>query len=69
MSPESDRSYLFSVRVWKAVTRDENADESVEYRGQIQSVLNGEIRHFRSWTTLIAFFVDQVEQQERPIDS
>lgn len=59
MSPEVDRSQLFSLRVWKV----EVADGIDEHRGQIRHVLSGETRHFRDWNTLIDFVVEQMEIQ------
>lgn len=58
MSPETDQSQLFVVRLWQ-----ENAqDDSVEYRGRVQHVLSGETRHFRTWTALVEFLITQIEQ-------
>jgi hypothetical protein len=42
------RSYLFTVRLWA----EELGEGQIEWRGQIQYVLSGEIRYFRDWSTL-----------------
>lgn len=42
-------SHLFTVRVWP----EEVDTGQVEWRGQVEHVLSGEIRYFRDWRTLI----------------
>jgi hypothetical protein len=60
MSPESEKSQLFSVRVWTS----KRADGAVEHRGHVRHVLSREARHFRDWNTLVEFIIEQVELQE-----
>ena len=43
--------YLFMLRVWPEALDA----ESVEWRGRVQCLPDGEIRYFRDWATLIAF--------------
>ena len=62
MSTETnDRSHLFVVRVWA----ERLGDSHTEFRGQVQHVLSGEIRHFRDWQTLNGFLAQQVETEKR----
>lgn len=56
----TDRSQMFVVRVWT-----EQIDETqTEYRGQVQHVLSGEIRHFRDWQTLNSFLANRMEEEQ-----
>lgn len=43
-------SHLFTVRLWL----EDLGDGRVEWRGQVQNVLSGEVRYFRDWPTLSA---------------
>ena len=63
MSPESEQSQLFSVRVWKS----RGTDGATEHRGQVRHVLSGEARHFREWSALLEFIIEQVELQEAAV--
>jgi len=60
MSPETDQSHLFVVRLWKA----DRQNDAFEYRGRVQHVLSGETLHFRHWEMLIEFLLTQTEQIE-----
>ncbi len=60
MSPESEQSQLFSVRVWTT----QRSDGVTEHRGHVRHVLSSEARHFREWNTLLEFIIEQVELQE-----
>jgi hypothetical protein len=61
--PSDPQSHLFLVRVW----REEGQSGPAEYRGRVQHVLSGELRHFRTWSALAAFFVDFVESGETAV--
>ena len=69
MRQESDRSQLFVIRMWT----EQAEGQPLEYRGRIRHALSGETRHFRDWSTMVTFLVDQMEQwdesevDDRPI--
>jgi hypothetical protein len=44
------RTHLFTVRVWL----EELGAGQMEWRGEVQYVVSGEVRYFRDWPTLIA---------------
>ncbi|MCI0396024.1 MAG: hypothetical protein L0332_25245 [Chloroflexi bacterium] len=43
------RSQLFTVRLWL----EELGEGQVEWRGQVQHVLSGEVRYFHDWPALL----------------
>lgn len=54
------RSHLFTLRVWA----EELGDDQIEWRGQVQHVLSGEMRYFRTWTTLVEYVVATLARLE-----
>ena len=58
MPQESDQSQLFVIRMWT----EQEEGQPLEYRGRIRHALSGETRHFRDWSTMVTFLVDQMEQ-------
>lgn len=46
---QCSRTHLFMVRVWI----EDLGDGRTEWRGQVKHVMSGEVRYFRSWSTLI----------------
>ena len=61
----SERSHpslhLFNVPLW---TEDLGAGQ-VQWRGQVQHVLSGEVHYFRDWPELEAYLMAMVRQRER----
>jgi hypothetical protein len=55
-------TYLFTLRLWKEPTADQ---EQMEIRFKVQHVLSGEVRYFRAWTDVIAFILRHVQHLER----
>ena len=56
-SAAGPRSHLFTVRVWK-----EEATDRSEYRGSVRDVVTGSLRGFRDWSDLVAFMIEQVDE-------
>jgi hypothetical protein len=57
-------SSLFTVPVWP----EEAADGHVEWRGKVQSVLNGESLFFRDWNAMLAFIRDSSHHLAGEVD-
>jgi hypothetical protein len=53
-------SHLFTVRLWL----EELVDGQVEWRGNVQHVMSGELRYFRDWPTLIEFLIAMQPDRE-----
>ncbi len=53
------RSHLFAVRLWK-----EDVSGGSEYRGSVRDVVSGAFRNFRDWPDLVAFMIEQMEEDE-----
>jgi hypothetical protein len=53
-------SHLFTVRLWV----EELGDGQTEWRGQVQHVVSGEKRHFRDWSSLLAFLLAKLQELE-----
>ena len=56
-------SHLFLLRVW----REFLGDDKVEWRGRIQSLHNGEVRHFRNADSLYQALLRILEDVEGDI--
>lgn len=54
-------SHLFAVRLWP---EDLGAGQ-VQWRGQVQHVLSGEVHYFRDWPELETHLLAMVLQRER----
>jgi hypothetical protein len=54
------RSHLFTVRLWL----EDLGDGQTEWRGKVQYIPSGEVRHFREWSTLLAFLLEMLPQDE-----
>ena len=54
-------SHLFTVRLWP---EDLGAGQ-VQWRGQVQHVLSGEVHYFRDWPELETHLLAMVLQRER----
>jgi hypothetical protein len=50
------RSHLFTLRVWP-----ETSGKSVEWRGKMQYVTNGETLYFRDWEAMMSFLLKTLE--------
>jgi hypothetical protein len=55
----STGSRLFAVRVWT-----EEVLGSLEYRGHVRDALSGAFCNFRDWSTLEAFLVERMREDE-----
>jgi hypothetical protein len=53
-------SQLFTIRVWL----EPLGQGQTEIRGQVQHVLSGETRYFRTWANLVAYFETRLEKGE-----
>jgi hypothetical protein len=53
-------SQLFTVRIWM----EHLGDGRVEWRGQVQEVLSGEVHYFRDWPRLIAHLEQMLPELE-----
>jgi len=66
-------SQLFTVRLWLEAL----GDGQVEWRGNVQHVMSGELRYFRDWPTLIEFLIamqsdrgsESAEHRRRPVNT
>ena len=56
----SSRSYLFTVRVW----REDLGQGQTEWRGEVQEVLSGEMRYFRTWPALLTLVQEMLPKPE-----
>ncbi len=53
------RTHLFTVRIW----REDLGEGQTEWRGEIHSVVSGEVRSFRDWPTLVALVQAMLPKQ------
>jgi hypothetical protein len=53
------RTHLFTVRVWL----EELGAGQTEWRGEVHSVVSGEVRYFRDWATLVALLQAMLPKQ------
>ena len=51
---QQSNSHLFTVRVWIETAEDGSSD----WRGRLQHIPSGEVRHFRGWAALIPLMLD-----------
>lgn len=51
-------SHLFTVRLWK----EPLGQGQTEVRGEVKHLPSGEVRYFRTWAVLEAFFVQQLAE-------
>lgn len=51
---------LFVVRLW----REEVMAGHEEWRGEVKNLSNGEIRHFRDWSTLAQLILSMIGQED-----
>jgi len=54
------QTHLFTVRVWL----EELSEGQTEWRGEVQYVVNGEMRYFRDWPALVAALQVMLPGQE-----
>lgn len=54
------RTHLFTVRLWV----EQLAPDQMEVRGKVQHVQTGDVRYFREWPELIAFYEKSLEKME-----
>jgi len=52
-------SHLFTVRL----CREDLGEGQTEWRGEVHSVVSGEMRYFRDWQTLLALVQAMLPQQ------
>ncbi len=53
------RTHLCTVRVW----REDLGEGRMEWRGEVQEVVSGEMRYFRDWHTLLALVQAMLPKQ------
>jgi hypothetical protein len=53
-------SHSFSVRLWP----EEMDNGQIEWRGQVQHVLSGEVQYFRDWSTLIGYLLTMLPNEK-----
>lgn len=53
------RTHLFALRLWKV-----EVPGGSEYRGSVRDVASGAWRHFRDWSDVQAFVIEQVDEHE-----
>lgn len=51
MTPVTQLPRLFTLRLWQAASPDDPT--AVEWRGKVQSLLDGEAYYFRDWPGLV----------------
>jgi hypothetical protein len=52
-------THLFMVRVW----REDLGEGQTEWRGEVHSVVSGEVRYFRDWPALVALLQAMLPKQ------
>ncbi len=56
LPPLTPMSYLFTVRFWI-----EHGDEGEGWRGRLEMVSSGEVRHCRDWEQLVSHLREMLE--------
>jgi hypothetical protein len=60
MESASQRSHLFTVRVWQ----EELDKDRVEWRGKVQLMTSGEVRYFREWDALVPLLLTMLSESQ-----
>jgi hypothetical protein len=58
-------SHLFALRIWP----EARENVQTEWRGKIQHMTSGKTRHFRDWSTLVAFLLEMLPELGNDGDS
>ena len=59
------RSHLFTIRMWP----EDCADGSIEWRGQVRRVINGDTHYFREWSSLVDFLENVLSVSNDEVDN